>query len=118
MLINLCFVARLRSKKKLINHLQNLYFLLPMKVGPNAGTPVAIGFHSTSSIWTWSIGEPVSFNHSHVKTLINDYDSEVNPCYYNYCGVLRVYSTVDIRTFNICCINIPNLLVCSMLSLL
>lgn len=86
--------------------------------GPNAGTPVAIGLHSTPSIWTWSNGEPVSFNHTHVKTLINDYDSEVHPCYDNYCGVLRVYSTVDIRILDRCCINIPNLLVCSMLSLL
>uniref|UniRef100_A0A8W8NER6 Apple domain-containing protein n=1 Tax=Magallana gigas TaxID=29159 RepID=A0A8W8NER6_MAGGI len=107
---------------KIFTSTTNLYTdasaVCQQEVGPNAGTPVAIGLHSTSSIWTWSNGEPVSFNHTYVKTLINDYDSEVHPCFDNYCGVLRVYSTVDIRIFDRCCINIPNLLVCSMFSLL
>lgn len=54
MFINLCFEARLSL------HLQNLSFLLAIKVGPYAGTPVAIGLRSRSSMWTWSNGEPVS----------------------------------------------------------
>lgn len=112
MFINLCFEARLSL------HLQNLCFLLAIKVGPYAETPVAIGLRSRSSMWTWSSGEPVSFNQTHVKTVINDYDSEVHPCHYKYCGVLRVYATVDIRFFDRCCNNIPKSFVCSMVSLL
>ncbi|XP_062569358.1 uncharacterized protein LOC134231413 [Saccostrea cucullata] len=72
---------------------------------------VLVGLNSTGG-WDWASGAPWVPS-SLITNKINNFDSGMNPCGSDFCGVFSLSSSSAMEIFDSCCLNIPLLFVCS-----